>query len=124
MAVQKAVTPAGGRGRPIARNNPVPGYGPGMWAWILQRVTGLLMVALVFAHFWSKVLFPARGPVPMAVDLTLILLVCYHAFNGIRIALIDLGVGIRAQRAIFWGAVALALVTAAFGLKAYLSWYM
>lgn len=105
-------------------DQPQRGYGVGMWAWLLQRVTGLALVALVFAHFWSKVLFPARGPVTLTIDGLMIVLVGYHAFNGIRVALLDLGLGIKAQRTIFWAVVTLAAVTTAFGLRSYVAWYL
>ncbi len=91
-----------------------------MWAWLLQRVTGLLLMVLVFVHFWSKVLFPNWGAVPMVTDVLLILFVSYHAFSGLRTVLIDLGVGIRAQRAVFWGTLGLGLLTAAAAAWSYL----
>jgi succinate dehydrogenase / fumarate reductase cytochrome b subunit len=97
--------------------------GTGMWAWLLQRVTGLALIALVLAHFWSKVLFPARGPLHLAVDSLLIVGVAFHALNGLRVALMDLGLGIRAQRAVFWAVLLLGTLTSAFGLKAYFAWY-
>lgn len=109
--------------RPLV-DQPQKGYGLGMWAWLLQRITGLALVVLVFAHFWSKVLFPARGPVTLTVDSLMILLVAYHAFNGIRIALLDLGFGLKTQRIVFWTVVVLAAVTAAFGLRSYIAWYL
>ncbi len=124
MSVQEAVTPPGYPRRPVARLNPVQGYGVGMWAWLLQRVTAVLLVVVVFAHFWFNVLFPSWGTLRIATDLTLITLVTYHAFSGIRTVLVDFGFGIRTQRAVFFGTVVLALLTAAAALKVYSGRFM
>lgn len=63
--------------------------GLGMWAWLLQRITGVLMVfgavVHVLANHWGYT-FP--GGTLLTDDL---LLFCgaYHAFNGIRVVLIE-----------------------------------
>jgi succinate dehydrogenase / fumarate reductase cytochrome b subunit len=36
------------------------------------------------------------------LDLMLVAAVLYHALNGVRIILMDLGVGIRQHKAVFW----------------------
>ncbi len=119
MSAQKAIPQPDYPRRPVARVRPIRSYGTGMWAWLLQRVTGVLLVAVVFAHFWAKVLLPTWGTIPQVTDLLLILLVCYHSFSGLRTVLIDLGFGLRARRALFWGTVALGLLTALAALRAY-----
>jgi succinate dehydrogenase / fumarate reductase cytochrome b subunit len=94
--------------------------GLGMWAWLLQRLSGLLLVVSVGLHFVSKAVMPFPRPLVLANDSLLILLTVYHGFNGVRVVLIDLGPGIRAQRAIFWGCVAAGAAVAAWMLAAYL----
>lgn len=101
------------------RLNYVRGYGVGMWAFLLQRFSGLLLMLVIFAHFWSRVLVPSWGLAQKATDMAMIVLVAYHAFAGLRVVLVDLGVGMRTQRAIFWGVVALGLLTAGAALLAY-----
>jgi succinate dehydrogenase/fumarate reductase cytochrome b subunit len=45
--------------------------------------------------------------------------VLYHAFNGVRIMLLDMGIGVHRHKAVFWVCMASATgVLAVFGLKA------
>lgn len=119
MAVEKA-SPAQEYGeRSVARISPVRGYGVGMWAWLLQRATGVLLVVVVFIHFWAKVLVPTWGIIPRVADMIMIALVTYHAFSGIRTVLVDLGIGVRTQRIVFFATVVLAALTMAAALRAY-----
>ncbi len=92
----------------------------GMWAWLLQRVTGVLLLASVGLHFLSKTLLPLPRPLVLGNDSLLTVLVVYHAFNGLRVVLIDLGPGVRAQRTVLWGCVAAGAAVAAWMLRVYL----
>jgi succinate dehydrogenase / fumarate reductase cytochrome b subunit len=89
--------------------------GTGMWAWMLFRISGLVLVFYLFVHVW--VISQGRIGGPQAIDnlfeffdrpllvfldLMLVAAVLYHALNGVRIILMDLGVGIRQHKAIFW----------------------
>lgn len=113
---------AAGRPAPHALppSAPPQRWGLGMWAWLLQRVTGILLLASVVLHFLSKAVVPVPRTVVLLNDSLLIVLVLYHAFNGLRVVLIDLGPGIRVQRAVFWGCLGLGALTAAWMLAAYL----
>lgn len=97
----------------------------GLWAWWAQRVTGVVLVAYVVWHV-ATVASAARHPEAFAALLrilmhpavlaVLLLGLGYHAANGIRVALVDLGVeGMRGRRA-FWIFAALAAIVAAAGL--------
>ena len=58
-------------------------------------------------------------PVLVFLDLMLVAAVLYHALNGVRIILMDLGVGIRQHKAIFWVCMLVAaLALVAFAVKA------
>ncbi len=94
----------------------------GMWAWIGHRATGLILVAYIFMHlsfltqatlgaeeFDSLMEFAAQ-PFMVALDFLLICAVIYHAMNGFRVLLFDMGIGIRHQKAIFWVSMAIAAV--------------
>src|SRR5512133_690359 len=105
--------------RPLTYSAPIRGYGVGMWAWLLQRFSGVLLAVVVFAHVWARLLFPTWGTFQKITDVAMILLVSYHAFSGLRTVMVDLGLGHRAQRAIFWVTVVLALVSAVVALGAY-----
>ena len=100
----------------------------GMWAWIGHRVTGLILVAYIFMHlsFLSQAMLGAdkfdslmevtAQPLMVFLDFLLICAVIFHAMNGLRIILFDMGIGIRHQKVIFWISMAIAavLVVAAF----------
>ena len=43
----------------------------------------------------------------------LVAAVLYHALNGVRIVLMDLGIGIRQHKTVFWVCMAVAAVTLA-----------
>ncbi len=106
--------------------------GTGMWAWILFRISGLVLVFYLFVHVWvisqgrvggaaslnSLFKFFDR-PLLVFLDLMLVSAVLYHALNGVRIVLMDLGIGIRQHKAIFWVCMLVAALTlCAFSIKA------
>ena len=89
--------------------------GQGMWAWILFRISGLVLVFYLFVHLWVISQGRIGGPEaidnlfeffdkPLLVflDLMLVAAVLYHALNGVRVILMDLGVGVHRHKAIFW----------------------
>ena len=47
----------------------------------------------IFAHFFSIAFF---------IDVGLLAALVYHCYNGIRVVLFDLGIGIRNQKTVFW----------------------
>jgi succinate dehydrogenase / fumarate reductase cytochrome b subunit len=97
-----------------------------MWAWILHRLTGLGLVLYIFIHiilmsssllrgqqaFDAMLTLLMRHPVFEVLDTMLLGAVLYHGFNGIRILLFDLGVGIgvRSQKVLFWVFMAIAAI--------------
>lgn len=87
-------------------------YGTGMWAWLLQRITGLLLVFYLFIHIWW-VHFPGVStPFDFILDtlfiqsksrlFILLVLVVPHALNGFRVFALDFGLSERAQKFLFW----------------------
>ena len=95
-------------------------YGTGMWAWLLQRITGFLLVIYLFIHVWwlhfpgvktpfdfiiNTLFLPSR----MAVVILLVLVIP-HALNGFRVFLVDFGITERAQRILFWALVVFGFV--------------
>jgi succinate dehydrogenase / fumarate reductase cytochrome b subunit len=77
---------------------------PGMWAWLFQRVSAILILLFLTLHF----LLPYRRP----IQFLLLLVVTFHASLGIRVFLIDLGVQVKTQKVLF----IFSLLLAAFGL--------
>jgi len=96
--------------------------GLGMWAWILFRVAGVVLVFYLFAHI--GVISTARAssastlnstfklfdhPLFVLLDLLLVWAVLFHALNGVRVLLMDIGLGIHRHKAVFWGCMAFAV---------------
>ncbi len=86
-----------------------------MWAWILFRISGLVLAAYLFVHIWVISQGRAGGadrldgffeffdkPFLVFLDSVLVAAVLYHALNGVRVILMDFGVGIRQHKLIFW----------------------
>ncbi len=82
----------------------------GMWAWLIQRLAALGLLAVIALHLHN----PFVRPVQAAV-LALVLL---HGLLGIRAILLDFGLPARVQRALFL----LALLVALGGFVAFWRW--
>ncbi len=103
----------------------------GWWAWLLQRLSGVALVGYLFLHIavistnqagketFDDVLIFLQTPVFVALDLLLVATVLFHALNGVRVILFDLGIGIGQQAALFW--VNLILTVAVAGVATYFS---
>ncbi len=86
----------------------------GSWAFALNRLTGLGLTLYLFLHLfvlsnllrgeagWNDFLRLARTPLFLALDVILIFGILYHGLNGIRVALVGMGVGARQHRRLFW----------------------
>ncbi len=77
---------------------------PGMWAWLFQRVSAILILLFLLLHFF----LPYRRP----LQFLLLFVVAFHAAMGIRVFLIDLGASVKSQKILF----VVFLLLAAFGL--------
>jgi succinate dehydrogenase / fumarate reductase cytochrome b subunit len=95
----------------------------GQWSWLLHRVTGLAVLLFLLIHivditligFGPKVyndsLQVFGNPVVRVISLALIGAVLYHAFNGIRIIVIDFWPGAyKFQRAMFYGVLVVTII--------------
>jgi succinate dehydrogenase / fumarate reductase cytochrome b subunit len=104
-----------------------------MWAWLLFRIAGIVLVLYLFAHIgvissarWSSrhtlnsafTLFD--HPLFVLLDLLLVWAVLFHALNGVRILLMDFGLGIHRHKVVFVVCMAVAVVSLGFfALKAF-----
>lgn len=98
-----------------------------MVAWTLQRVTGLLLLFYLFLHIhtisklsqgpaaFDEAMATFHSPLFKLLEIALLGTVVLHALNGIRITLVDLGVGVQKQRQLFW------IVTVGVGLLVFLA---
>jgi succinate dehydrogenase / fumarate reductase, cytochrome b subunit len=101
----------------------------GMWAWLLFRISGLVLVFYLGAHIlvismgqfdkFDSLMKAFDHPVAVLLDLALVVAVLYHALNGVRIILMDFGIGIQKHKIMFWSA--MAVVVACFAVFAYVA---
>lgn len=97
--------------------------GVGMWAWLLFRISGLVLAGYLFVHVFvisqgragadalDDLMEFFHNPVMVFLELMLVAAVLYHALNGVRIVLMDLGIGIGRHKAVFWVVMVVAAVT-------------
>lgn len=115
------------RGKPRETANVGAGLwkGTGMWAWVLFRASGVLLVLYLAAHIvitsmghfggtYDSLMKIFDHPVAVVLDLCLVAVVMYHALNGVRIILMDFGVGIQRHKIVFWVCMAVAVICFAF----------
>jgi succinate dehydrogenase / fumarate reductase cytochrome b subunit len=91
----------------------------GVWAWLIQRISGIALVIFVVAHVVAiSQASLVRNPfwyvnrTALAVDLLMLGIIAFHGMNGIRIVLFDtgIGVGLRSHKVIFWILIATGVV--------------
>jgi len=102
-----------------------------MWAWLIQRISGVAVALYVVAHVIaiSQANLALTGPLftmlnglrnpfwavdrPfLIVDLLMLGIITFHGMNGIRIVLFDVGVGVglRSHKVIFWIMIAVGVI--------------
>lgn len=92
----------------------------GMWSWVAQRVSGFLVFFFLFAHVldtalvrvspesYNTVIETYKNPIVGIGETGLVAAVLFHAFNGVRVMLVDFwSQGPRYQRQLLWGVLAL-----------------
>ncbi len=85
----------------------------GAWAWLLQRISAVLLLALLSIHIGVLHFIRPGGEISfhtvnirletllyMVVDYGLLGIVLYHGLNGARNVLLDFTFGLRAEKAI------------------------
>jgi len=96
-----------------------PRYRVGAWAFLLHRITGVIIALYGIAHVlvigtalrggesFDRIMERLHQPWVLALELLLIAAILYHILNGFRLSLFDLGLGVTRQKAIFWWLMAL-----------------
>lgn len=86
----------------------------GTLAWLIQRLTGLLLLFYLFLHVrtvhklsdgpaaFDEAMKMFQQPVFKCLEIALLGVVILHALNGIRITLLDLGISQKGERQLFW----------------------
>jgi succinate dehydrogenase / fumarate reductase, cytochrome b subunit len=96
----------------------------GMWSWVLHRITGVAIFFFLLVHVldtamvriapgaYDAVISTYKNPIMGLGETALVAAIVFHAFNGIRIILIDLwSKGAKHQRLMFWIVIGLWAVT-------------
>jgi succinate dehydrogenase / fumarate reductase, cytochrome b subunit len=72
-----------------------------MWSWVAHRVTGVLLFFFLYVHVldtalvrvspeaYNTVIETYKNPIVGVLEVGLVAAVLFHAFNGIRVVLID-----------------------------------
>jgi succinate dehydrogenase / fumarate reductase, cytochrome b subunit len=105
----------------------------GMWSWVAHRITGFLIFFFLLVHVldtslvrvspeaYNAVIGTYKNPVMGLGEAGLVGAIVFHAFNGVRIMLIDFwSSGPRYQRVMLWVVIGLFVVTMAFFLPRHL----
>ncbi|GAA4620322.1 succinate dehydrogenase, cytochrome b556 subunit [Saccharopolyspora hordei] len=95
----------------------------GMWSWVAHRITGVLTFFFLFVHVldtalvrvspnaYDTVIETYKHPVMILFELGLLAAVLFHAFNGVRVMLVDFwSKGTQYQKPMLWTVVVLWLV--------------
>jgi succinate dehydrogenase / fumarate reductase cytochrome b subunit len=95
----------------------------GMWSWVLHRITGVAIFFFLLVHVldtslirvspeaYNAVIGTYKNPIMGLGEIALVAAIAFHAFNGLRIILIDFwSKGAKYQRAMFWIVIALWVV--------------
>ncbi|GAA4748817.1 succinate dehydrogenase, cytochrome b556 subunit [Gordonia alkaliphila] len=88
---------------------------PGMWAWVLQRITGVTIFFFLFVHVldtavirvnqntYTEIIDTYKTWYIGLMEIGLVFCLLWHALNGIRVILIDFwGNGPKYQRQMLW----------------------
>ena len=102
-------------------------FSAGMWAWIFHQFTGWMLIGYLFTHI--AVLSSAlSGPdaytttirgleslfIVRVLEVGLLAVAVFHILNGLRLLMVDLGVGLEAQDKSFYASLVLtAIITVA-----------
>ena len=92
----------------------------GMWSWVLHRITGIAIFFFLLVHVldtalirvspeaYDAVIGTYKNPVMGVGEIALVGADAYHAYNGLRIILVDMwSWATRHQRQLWWGVLGL-----------------
>ncbi|WP_199712638.1 succinate dehydrogenase, cytochrome b556 subunit [Galactobacter caseinivorans] len=87
----------------------------GMWSWVGHRVTGVVIFFFLLVHVldtalvrvdpgaYDAVISAYKNPLMAVGEFGLVAAIMFHAFNGLRLILVDfLKQGPKIQRQLFW----------------------
>ncbi|UYK39297.1 succinate dehydrogenase, cytochrome b556 subunit [Microbacterium terricola] len=96
----------------------------GMWSWVLHRITGVAIFFFLLVHVldtalirlspeaYDAVIGTYKNPIMGIGEVFLVAAIAYHAFNGLRIIIVDFwSKGAKYQRQLWWGVLGIWAVT-------------
>jgi succinate dehydrogenase / fumarate reductase cytochrome b subunit len=103
----------------------------GQWSWVAHRITGVVIFFFLLVHVldtslvrvspeaYDAVIASYKNPIMGLGELGLVAAIIFHAFNGIRLILVDFWKqGPKYHRQMLWGVVGLwAVVMIAFSIR-------
>jgi succinate dehydrogenase / fumarate reductase cytochrome b subunit len=94
-----------------------------MWSWVAHRITGVLIFFFLLVHVldtalvrvspeaYDAVVGTYKNPVVGLGEVGLVAAIIFHAFNGVRVMLVDFwSKGATYHRQLLWGVLALWVV--------------
>jgi succinate dehydrogenase / fumarate reductase cytochrome b subunit len=99
----------------------------GTIAWLLHRITGGALIFYLTLHVWvthhlgkgpeefDQMMKLLMHPAFRIGEIGLLAAIVYHSLNGMRVLLVDLGIGVRHQKRMFWWVIALSFVLVVLG---------
>lgn len=94
-------------------------HGVGAWAFLINRLSALGLSLYLFLHLavlgqlaqgeraYDGFIALAKSPLFLAGELLVIIAGLFHGLNGLRIALTSFGIGVRHERELLYGVLAL-----------------
>ncbi|MEX3611348.1 succinate dehydrogenase, cytochrome b556 subunit [Rothia sp. LK2588] len=92
----------------------------GMWSWVAHRITGISIFFFLLVHVldtamvrvspeaYNAIMEVYKNPIMGLGEAVLVAAIVYHAFNGIRIILVDFWKdGARHHKTMLWGVLVL-----------------
>jgi succinate dehydrogenase / fumarate reductase cytochrome b subunit len=96
----------------------------GMWSWVLHRITGIGLYFFLLVHIldtalvrvspeaYNAVIGAYQTPLMGVAEIGLVAAVVFHAFNGLRIILVDFwNIGTKHHKAIFYVVIGMWVIT-------------
>lgn len=89
-------------------------WGEGMWSYVFHRISGVALIVYLSMHIWvlhylqkgaaayDSLMNYLDMPVFKAGEVALLAAILFHSINGMRLVLMDAGVGHRRYRLTFW----------------------
>lgn len=118
-------------------------FSAGMWAWVLHKVTGWILAGYLFAHIavLSTAIPASSNPTLVAegvdlytytiqglegiflirvLEVGLLAVAVFHMTNGIRLLLVDLGIGLERQAAGFYASLVVTVIVTVLSIPVFL----